>query len=139
MSNGARESLGLHISCCGSIAFIAGFEWLHSWLTNAIGFILYLGFVLSVIFFVIAMLRDGRSLTLALFVLLIVGILVFGSIFGILWYFTSYMPSNPSMFEFKFPEITPRSTMTPMITVISRPAATTRPSATRVPTTTKHP
>ena len=108
MSNTIRESLGLYTVCLALIGFFAGLKPFNSYLTNVVGFILYFGVVLSAIFFVLAVMRSRNNLLLALSMLLIFGLVGFGSTFGVLWYFTTVLPpSGAPVFDFKAPTTVP--------------------------------
>jgi hypothetical protein len=111
MSSGARESLSLLLTCTALLGFFAGFAPLNSYLTNAVGLVLYIGIAFAVLFFMIDRLRMGKDTAIGLFVLVLVGSIGFISTFGIMWYFTTYIPANPSAFEMKFqlPSATPTS------------------------------
>ena len=108
MSGAARDGLGIWLTCTGVIGFFAGLQAMNSYLTGLPGLVVYIGALLGAAVFMIARQRQRRSWKLSLFVLLILGIIGFSSTFGILWYFTSYLPSTGRpFFEFPVPTIRP--------------------------------
>ncbi len=55
----------------------------------------------------IAELRSGRSLLRAALELALIGLVTYGVLYGVLWYFLVYIPAHPSMMEFKLAAPTP--------------------------------
>ncbi len=108
MSSAARQPLGIVLSCTALIGFFAGFVSLNGYLTNIVGLVVYVVALLGAVLYIVAILQTRKSLSIGLLVLFLVGILGFCSTFGVMWYFTSYLPSSGApLFDFKLTISTP--------------------------------
>lgn len=88
--------------CVALIGFLAGWSPLHVWLNGAIGLILLGGALVGAILFIVTNHPLSGRLIVGLIVLLVTGMLAFGSTFGVMWYFTTYLPaSGQPLFKFK--------------------------------------
>ncbi len=108
MREPSREALGLYVSCLMGIAFLASWEPLHVLLNSGVGLVLGIGTFLGAILFMIFQLRQGKAAT-GLLALFLVGSISFGSIYGVMWYFTTYLPTSGEMQSMAFFMETPSS------------------------------
>ena len=93
MRAASREALGLFLGGMGGLGFLVGFSPLINVLPT-FGWIFGLMLVAGALLFVIAELRRNRSFVGAFVELTLFGVLAFGSVFGTMWYFTTYLPAN---------------------------------------------
>lgn len=94
MRQASREALELLISCVGLIGLLAGFPGLSVILNGPIGYILFAGAIIAALLFLIVELRRGSSLPRSAIELGLVGGITFGSVYGAMWYFMSYLPAS---------------------------------------------
>ena len=94
MREGQREALGIVISCLGIAGLLAGFPGLSGLLKGTWGFVLFGGAVIGALLYVFVTLRIGNKIFAALLVLGLFSALSFGSTYGVMWYFISYLPAH---------------------------------------------
>ena len=91
--------MGLFIGCVGSIALLMGLS--LKIVIGPLGAVLAIGALVSALLVVIVDVRYGAGLQRSLLGVLIVGVLSFGLIFGVMWYFMSLASSSKPIIEFK--------------------------------------
>ena len=99
MSKSSSGALELFLSGVLGLGFVTGF-WpftLPLYLALLFGFLTAVGAML----FVVAMSRDGKSPVRIVTMLGLFGGLSFLVMFGTMWYFTSYLPTVPNLFNFR--------------------------------------
>ncbi len=111
MDRPSREALSLYTPGIGGMAFLLGLGPVVNMLFSIIGLLFAIVAVLGAVFLVMARLRRRTgSITGTLLQLTIVGVFTFFAVFGVMWYFISYMPSQgAAMFNFQMIGTTPRS------------------------------
>ncbi len=109
MDRSGREALSLYVSGIGGISFLLGLLPLVNLLFSLIGLMFAIAAILGAIFVIIIRLRQRRSVPSAFLELAIIGGFVFVMLYGAMWYFLSYMPSQgTAMFNFQLVGPTPR-------------------------------
>ncbi len=102
MDRSVRDARSLYVSGIGGIAFLFGIAPFVNLVFTPIGLIFAVAAVFGALFMVIARLRDGFNPTKIFLELAIIGGFVFFVLYGVMWYFMSYMPSQPGMWNFQF-------------------------------------
>lgn len=109
MREGQREALGLFVSCTAIIGFLLGFPGLSVLLDGLLSIILVGGAAVGALMFIAFTVRRGRNVLVGVIALLLSGALAFGSTYGVMWYFISYMPASGSL-DFSLMLETPTNT-----------------------------
>ena len=109
MDRGARDALSLYVSGIGGIAFLLGLCPFVDLLHSIIGLMFGIAAVLGGVFVVIIRGQQGQSATFAIMELAIVGGFTFAMLYGIMWYFITYVPSQgTAWFNFQLVAPMPR-------------------------------
>jgi hypothetical protein len=94
MREGQSEALGLFISCIAIIGFLLGFPGFSVLFRGPLSIILVGSAILGALLFIVFTLRRRRNVLVGIIALLLFGALAFGSTYGVMWYFMSYMPAH---------------------------------------------
>lgn len=109
MNRSARDALSLYVGGTSGLAFLLGLLPVVNLLFLVIGLMFAVAALLGAIFVILVRLRQGRSPEIAFLELAIIGALIFVTLYGAMWYFISYVPSQGSaMFTFQMAAPTPR-------------------------------
>ncbi len=108
MRAASREALGLFLTGAGGLAFLTGLAQFVN-LVPTLGWLFGVTLVVGALLFVIAELRQDRNLVRAFLELIVSGSLIFGAVFGVMWYIMSYLPAHDG-FNFSLMFETPSNT-----------------------------
>ena len=132
MRRGSREILELFVSGVTGMAFLAGLAPMVNLLIGPIGGIFFVAALIGGTLYLLLTLRSGNKISRGILELTLWGVVSFGSVYGTMWYFISYLPSSGKpIIEFKIPEFTPRPSSTPQATLTPSPPSTPKPTSTR--------
>ncbi len=108
MSQAVREARYLFIIGVAGLAFLAGLLPLVNLLTGVIGAVFAVAMVFGALFLVIARLRQGYNPAIAAIELTFIGGFVFIVLYGVMWYWLTYAPSQGASFwQFRLAAPTP--------------------------------
>jgi hypothetical protein len=96
-----RETLFIYVGGVAGFAFLAGLMPLADLLTGPIGLLLTFTAALGAAWFVNSRVRQGGSAAGATLELALVGAFTFLVLYGVMWYFLTYLPSSPSLVQFR--------------------------------------
>ncbi len=111
MGQTEREALSLYVTGIDGIAFLAGLRPMVNMLAT-IGWLFATALVFGMVLFLIARVRQGRSMVNAILTLVIIGLVSFTLIYGAMWYVLKYMPEQgASILQFNSAAPIPQATI----------------------------
>lgn len=93
-----NEAMQLIVGCFGSLGFLAAM--VPDVARGPIGVMLLVSGSITVLLFVIANVRWGKSIGRSILLALLPAIVSFCMLYGLIWYLTSYLASQPDLFKF---------------------------------------
>ncbi len=96
----------LYVGGVAGIALLLGFAPFFNLIFSVYTFVAVVAAVLGAVFLVVIRLRQGFTAAIAFIELAIMGAFVFIMLYGIIWYFVSYVPTHPNIWVIPLPGAT---------------------------------
>ncbi len=97
MNRSVRDARSLYAGGVAGIAFLLGFAPFVNLVFSVYSLLAVIAAAFGALFLIIIRLRQGASATRVFIELVAIGAFVFVMLYGITWYFISYMPAHPDM------------------------------------------